>query len=99
MSKKAFEMSINAIVIAALALLVLIILALVFSSQVREGVKKYLGISSSAEEDIKSKDKCETFFSGRQCFASKPEQGYILLPGTWKDCQEKGFQCYERVNV
>ena len=99
--KRGQGLSIQTIVIAALALVVLVILIFVIRGQIQKGTQKYINISSEAELQSRAKDRCQTMFSGRECFKDKcPDKGYIEMPGTWPDCTEMGrSKCCERASI
>lgn len=94
--RKAQGLSINTIVIAALALVVLVLLIMVVQTQLRKGTQRYLNISGSAEQEAKSKDICETMFAlhSRRCATACGGDFPVELPGSWTDCTSaKGTKC------
>jgi hypothetical protein len=96
--RKAQGLSINTIVIAALALVVLILLILVVRTQLQKGTQKYIDISGTAEKEAKSKDICETMFAlhTRKCVSGACPKDFVALPGSWADCTDaKGTTCCE----
>ncbi len=94
--RKAQGLSINTIVIAALALVVLFLLIMVVRTQLQKGTQRYLNISGSAEQEAKSKDICETMFAlhTRKCVAGGCPKDFIPLPSGWSDCKD-GKTCCE----
>lgn len=95
--RKAQGLSINTIVIAALALVVLVLLILVVRTQLQKGTQKYIDISGTAEKEAKAKDICETMFAlhTRKCIAGSCPKDFIQLPGDWTDCKTTGKICCE----
>jgi len=90
------------IVYAALALIVLVVLAMVFSGQIRNSVKSYFEIGKGAEESAKG-ERCKSFFMSRVCSKETPkdEAGkyrYDEIPGDFSDCNAtNGYTCYEKI--
>lgn len=90
-------LSIQTIVLAALALFVLVLLILLVRTQLQKGSQKYLNISGEAEKEARAKNICETMFAlrSRVCANTCP-QNYVALPGQWEDCKPpKGTTCCE----
>ena len=93
--KKAMGLSINTIIIAALGLIVLVIIAFIFRTQVGEYVRGY---GETADKAIKSADEnnCERLFADvtRKCSANslESETDWTEIPG--KKCPTNQ-KCYE----
>jgi hypothetical protein len=96
--KRGQGLPINTIILAILGLIVLVILILIFRTQVQKSSEKYQGISTSAEEQARAKGVCETLISGRQCMTGAAcPQGYVEIPGPWTDCiKAQKPKCCER---
>ena len=93
------SLTLETIIVAALALIVLVVLAFIFRTQVGDLVKKYRGVSDDLEEQAKGM-KCVTLatMSQRQCESScSAEWSEVPLPAEakeWKDCKTK--KCCEK---
>ncbi len=85
MNKKGVSLSINTLVIIALAILVLFVLSFFLSTTIRDNVKKYLTLSEAAEKDINATNICEKMFTDRRCMANCGK--YQDLGTDWKDCK------------
>ena len=107
MKKRAVSLSMNTIVIAGLALLILVILILVFRGQIGKTTQSYLDIGKQASEEAKVTDKCETLLGNRVCVQSNCPPSQVVGKQTvsyyklaepqkgWSDC--KGKVCCEKV--
>ncbi len=76
MDRRGAEMSINAIIVAILALLVLVVLAFVFKDQIGKSSEQYSGISEktgSCIGDIGNPDNkdCENFIPKKSSYAKR----------------------------
>jgi len=89
MNKKGVELTLQTIGIAILVLLVVAILAMVFSQGIRDGIMQIIGFSKQADAD-----SCVNVFSNRRCLTSDK----CLLPnnvvsGEWSDCKNGKVCC------
>ncbi len=94
MNKKGVELTLQTIGVAILILLVITVLAIVFSQVLREGIMKLLGLSDETEKSITGND-CERLFSNRNCLTSdqcSSRQGK-QLSGNWPDCKDGKVCC------
>ena len=91
-NKRGAELALNTIIYAALGIIVLIVLILIFTGQFGQLSKKYTSIGEKAVSDAGT-NNCETFFSGRRCLQGCP-------PGTEANqlyaCEQTGFSCCEK---
>ena len=99
--RKAQAMSMNTIVMAVLALIVLVVMAIVFRSQISKSVEGYSDITEGAISEAKG-EKC-SILSGERCgdcdeMNSKEdsESNYIWIEVD-KECSDKEKQCCARV--
>lgn len=86
----------NTIVIAALALLILVILILVFRSQIGKTSQSYIDIGEQASKEAGGANKCQSLLSSNACYPGPncPSK-YVLIPEPakkWSDCG-KGEVC------
>jgi len=96
MNKKRAGLSINMIIVAALGLIVLVIVAFIFRTQVIDYASKYTQTADSAVKSAEGKT-CATLFSTRKCSANKPTPGeWTPVSGEWTDCG-KDKKCWEEV--
>ena len=97
MNNKGFELGIQTIVVAILALLVLVVLGYVFTGQIGKGTKQY----ETFREGI-AVDKCEQLFGTRlcreNCEQEKNPDGTVKVSFVqvnppqgkeWTDCKQK----------
>lgn len=102
MGKRAFELSIQTIVVAAIALIVLVVIIVVFGTQISKTAQQYLGISEQAAGEANVTNKCQTMFSSRvcakDCQTTSNKTMYVPVPGDWADCRAKGMMCCERID-
>ena len=79
MKKRAVELSFNAIIIAALALVVLIVLILIFTGFAEDYSKKYRDVGDQSIKQAEGK-KCSGFFTpDRYCSSSGSCGDYIAF--------------------
>ena len=94
--KKA-DLSLNTVVMAILALVVMIVLILVFREQIGSAAQRYFNIGDEAEETALGK-KCQSFLSPstRQCGDTRPDELYEWRNlGSTEDCLAPSV-CWER---
>jgi len=91
--KKAQGLSLQVIIIAALSLVVLVILIIIFRQQIGTGAKRYTDIGQSAEDEVKG-EKCISFITARQCSTDAPSEDFGWIDVGKKDC--KTGSCWER---
>lgn len=101
--KRGQGLSINTIVLAALALVVLVLLIFLVRNQLQKGSQKYTGIESEAEKQAKA-DYCESLFAlhPRKCSAKNCADVANSQPlqGSWADCKgEKGTTCCQLIET
>ena len=95
------SLSLETIVVAALCLLVLVVLAFIFRTQIGDLVKRYTGISNDLEDQAKG-NKCVTLttMAERKCDSGcGGEWSRVSLPSgvkEWSDC--KGKDCCEKAS-
>ena len=105
------ELTINWLVVAALALLALFVMGFIFSAQLSDFSKRLFGISNDIDAQRRG-EQCANLFSGRQCYTQTcpsiqeqvrtggdPTAQYLLVPapnGTWADCPPPQY-CCERI--
>ncbi len=96
------DLSIQTIVIAALSLVILIILIMVFRTQISNAVKGYFNIGAQAQDMVGDEDNCASLFDDRfcakECTAEAGEYEVYIVPGKFADCEKKGadYNCCER---
>jgi len=89
--KKRGQITWNMLVYAALALLVLVFVGIIFSNTVRDQVKAMLSIGSEATQAAEG-EKCQSLFSGQVC-KETCEEGYIQVSGSFEDCAAPKTVC------
>jgi len=107
MNKKAIELAMQTIVVAAIALVVLAVVIIVFGTQISKTAQRYLGISEQAAGEANVTNKCASLFGSRTCVAECKQQPvpgnesrfiyYATVPGTWSDCKSPNV-CCERLS-
>ncbi len=100
-NKKAVELGLNAVVIAALLVGVLIVIYVIFTGFVGDSTNDIKKIKQGAIDDAKEggTESCGGIFNqDRKCYTSKPadtaKYTFEEVPGEFADCKEK--KCYER---
>ncbi len=99
-NKKSVELSLNAVVIAALLLGVLIVLYFIFTGFIGDSAKGIKNIRDSAIDETKGAEKCASIFnSDRRCYDNKPADTakfeFLDVPGDFSDCKPLK-KCVER---
>lgn len=91
MNKKGTSLSIETVVVVVIALLVLIVVGYIFSTQISQSTKQYVNVSKSMETEIKLKSNCEELFSTKKCMPLETcnIKGLINIGSDWKDCKAK----------
>ncbi len=106
MNKKAVELTMQAVIVGVLLLVVLVILIMVFRTEIQKLAGKYSEIGDQA-----STDRCASILSGtRKCAAQQPSETtgtgataktitYSLVSrpasGKWSDCKDNE-DCWEK---
>jgi len=97
------DLSINTVVIAALAIFVLVVLIIVFNTQIRKGAFEYFNIQDDAASAAKG-NKCVTILSAgtHKCVTGSCESTWMELSPSdpdagWKDCGPTRV-CCEKIN-
>jgi hypothetical protein len=102
MNKKAIELAMQTIVVAAIALVVLAVVIIVFGTQISKTAQQYLGISEQAAGEANVTNKCQTMFGSRvcakDCQTTSNKTTYVPVPGDWADCKSKSMVCCERLS-
>lgn len=88
MNKKGVELTLQTIGIAILVLLVVAILAIIFSQGIRDGVMQIIGYSKQADAD-----SCVNVFSDRRCLTSDKCPNGKIVSGDWSDCKNGKVCC------
>jgi hypothetical protein len=84
--KKGVELSLQAIVIAALAVIALVVILIIFGSQIRKAIFGYNDVTNNSIGTIKGNNCGSLFSMDRKCFASGCPTGWKPVPGSWSDC-------------
>jgi hypothetical protein len=94
--KRGQGLSLNTIVLAVLALIVLFLLIWLFRTHLQKGSQKYVNITSEAEREARTKEICESMFAlrTRNCVESEAActgkgLGFNPVKGAWSDCNAK----------
>ena len=88
MNKKAMELSIQTIVVAIIALIVLGVVVFIFYDQIKEVAKGFTRARKGAE-------LCQTGFLGEQkCVSEECPPGWKSAPGR---CEQEGYVCCEKI--
>ncbi len=90
--KKGVELSLQTIVVAALSVIVLIVVILVFGGQVRKAIWGYNDVSNASIQESQGKRCASIFIPDRKCVQTGCPDGYAEVDGEWKDCQN-GLCC------
>ena len=99
---KAQGLSLNMIIVAALVLIVLVIVAVIFRTQILHYAKGYRNIGDQAIAGANG-TMCSSFFStDRYCSDQRDCGDDQRIPeppgGKWSDCKEPTKHCCERVS-
>ncbi len=86
LQKRGVEMSIQTIVYAVLALIVLIVVLMIFSSQIRTTILGYISISNRSLGEVNGENCGSLFGSDRKCYQGGCPADYTPVDGEWKDC-------------
>lgn len=100
MNKKAQGLSLNMIIVAAIGFIVLIIVAIIFRTQIIDFANKYRDTADKTIESAEG-ERCVTFFTTRICSADSPqpsEEWKKISPEKekWTDCKENE-ECWEKI--
>ena len=85
MSKKGVELTLNTIVIAAIVLVVLAVLVLVFTGQMGDFIRKIFNTTSE--------QRCADFGTIREMDSPSCESGYTVRLGTFSDIPKGKYCC------
>ncbi len=100
MNKKGFEMTFSAIIYAALALIILTVVILIFTGQ----MTKISGIFSQKTDELSDQSNRMTLISGDcsvdkngECCLENDEREQFSTPiNGWKDCNEQKPMCCQK---
>ena len=96
--KKKGMLSLQMVVVAALALIVLVVLAFVFRDNITRTAKSFFKIGEDAEAAARG-TKCVTFLTAgtHKCAPSCEKGWHEIYPsgGEWTDCKETNTKCCE----
>ncbi|MDO8660538.1 MAG: hypothetical protein Q7K43_01490 [Candidatus Woesearchaeota archaeon] len=67
MNKRAASLTVETIIVAALGLIALVLLGLLFKSQITKTSQTLFGIGEDAQNEARGTNKCESFLSARKC--------------------------------
>jgi len=95
MKKKGVQLGLQAVIIATLGLVVLIILIMIIRGQLTKGTARYTNISLEAEKEFRAGNRCAVILSGRFCSDACTAPSYKQVPGTYEDCKGSKKNCCE----
>jgi len=109
MNKRAASLTVETIIVAALGLIALVLLGLLFKSQITKTSQTLFGIGEDAQNEARGTNKCESFLSARKCLNACETQlasdGRSIIwrdaippPGENWNCAQ-GKLCCERVEA
>lgn len=98
--KRAQGLSLNMIIVAAIGLIVLIIIAVIFREHIVSYSKGYKETADKAIESAEG-ERCVSLFSTttRKCSENAPDEGWkeiTLEKDKWTDCKENE-KCWEKI--
>jgi len=96
--KRAEGLPLNMIIIAAIGLIVLVVVVIIFKTSVGSSAKGYKETADKAIQSAEG-ERCQTFFSTRRCSTNSPEpiiewRKVNPTKDKWSDCNEN---CWERI--